>query len=112
MLHQCAVDGCPNKSDTIIHYILPEEPIRRQQWVDFLRRQRSADISRCTRICGSHFSEDSFTKLDLGFTKRLILNVNAVPSIYTDDVKAVLERSHANEVSVHTDSLILPSYSS
>ncbi|XP_063062319.1 zinc finger protein 33B-like [Engraulis encrasicolus] len=96
MLHQCAVDGCPNKSDTIIHYILPEEPIRRQQWVDFLRRQRSADISRCTRICSSHFSEDSFTKLDLGFTKRLILNVNAVPSIYTD-VKAVLERSHANE---------------
>ncbi|XP_063063454.1 gastrula zinc finger protein XlCGF48.2-like [Engraulis encrasicolus] len=86
MIHKCAVGGCPNQSDTIIHYTLPEETSRRRQWVQFMRRGgKGVDISLSSRICGSHFSEDSFSKLDLGFTTRLILNVNAVPTIYPGD---------------------------
>ncbi|KAG5268114.1 hypothetical protein AALO_G00208400 [Alosa alosa] len=98
MIHECAVDGCPNKSDTIIHYTLPEEPTRRQQWIQFLQRSRKIDTSCVnTRICGSHFTEDSFTKLNLGFTTRLILNVNAVPSIYPDGLTTQPKQKEGNE---------------
>uniref|UniRef100_A0A8C1IEQ4 C2H2-type domain-containing protein n=1 Tax=Cyprinus carpio TaxID=7962 RepID=A0A8C1IEQ4_CYPCA len=31
MLHKCVVGGCPNRSDTIIHYMLPEDPKRRTE---------------------------------------------------------------------------------
>ncbi|XP_062377473.1 zinc finger protein 37 [Sardina pilchardus] len=98
MIHECAVDGCPNKSDTIIHYTLPEEPTRRQKWIEFLQRSRKIDPSCVnTRICGSHFTEDSFTKLNLGFTTRLILNVNAVPCIYPDALTTQPKQIKANE---------------
>lgn len=99
MIHKCAVGGCPNQSDTIIHYTLPEETSRRRQWVQFMRRGgKGVDISLSSRICGSHFSEDSFSKLDLGFTTRLILNVNAVPTIYPGDFT---EAKKQHDVSFH-----------
>lgn len=85
MIHKCAVFGCPNRSDSIIHYCLPEDIKRRERWVQFIERGNTeGDICLTSRICGVHFSEDSFTKLDLGFTSRLILNVDAVPSVYPE----------------------------
>ncbi|XP_012688675.2 gastrula zinc finger protein xFG20-1-like [Clupea harengus] len=87
MIHKCAVAGCPNKSDTIIHYTLPEELNRRRQWTQFVERGgKEENVSVSSRICGSHFAEDNFTKLDLGFTTRLILNVNAIPTIYPEEL--------------------------
>ncbi|KAI4898350.1 hypothetical protein NFI96_011758 [Prochilodus magdalenae] len=87
MAHKCVVGGCPNSSDTIIHYILPEEPKRRSSWLQFIERSKDdgENISGLSRVCAEHFSQDSFTKLDLGFTTRLILNVDAVPTIYPGD---------------------------
>ncbi|XP_017572405.1 histone-lysine N-methyltransferase PRDM9 [Pygocentrus nattereri] len=87
MAHKCVVGGCPNSSDTIIHYILPEEPRRRSLWLQFIERSKGngEHISVSSRVCGDHFSQDSFTQLDLGFTTRLILNVDAVPTIYPVD---------------------------
>lgn len=96
MIHKCAVDGCPNKSDTIIHYTLPEEEKRRRQWIRFMERGGKEMDFSSSRICGSHFTEDSFTKLDLGFTTRLILHVNAVPTLYPEDLVKLQKEFHVS----------------
>ncbi|XP_062377469.1 gastrula zinc finger protein xFG20-1-like [Sardina pilchardus] len=94
MIHKCAVTGCPNRSDSIIHYTLPEEESRRLRWIQFMERGGKEMDASALRICGSHFTEDSFTKLDLGFTTRLILSVNAVPTIYPEDLLKLQKESH------------------
>ncbi|XP_031652460.1 zinc finger protein 354A [Oncorhynchus kisutch] len=93
-IHRCIVRGCANKSDAIIHYSLPEEPQRRQQWLQFINESNSGEnIPVVSRLCGDHFTEECFTKLDLGFTTRLILNLDAVPTIYSTD-KTSAYRQH------------------
>ncbi|KAK6293070.1 hypothetical protein J4Q44_G00365710 [Coregonus suidteri] len=93
-IHRCIVRGCANKSDAIIHYSLPEEPQRRQQWLQFINASNSGEnIPDVSRLCGDHFTEECFTKLDLGFTTRLILNLDAVPTIYSTD-KTSAYRQH------------------
>ncbi|XP_066541069.1 myoneurin [Hoplias malabaricus] len=87
MAHKCVVGGCPNRSDTVIHYILPEEPRRRSLWLQFIEHSKNdgEQIDISSRVCGEHFSRENFTKLDLGFTTRLVLNVDAVPTIFPRD---------------------------
>ncbi|XP_014014886.1 zinc finger protein 394 isoform X1 [Salmo salar] len=93
-IHRCIVRGCANKSDAIIHYSLPEEPQRRQLWLQFINASNSGEnIPGVSRLCGDHFTEDCFTKLDLGFTTRLILNLDAVPTIYSTN-KTSAYRQH------------------
>ncbi|XP_028813271.1 zinc finger protein 16 [Denticeps clupeoides] len=82
MVHKCAVGGCPNTSDTVIHYLLPEEPLRRQRWLRFVRRSNAGrEAAEGSRVCGRHFSADSFTKLKMASGTRLILHVHAVPTV-------------------------------
>ncbi|XP_041736052.1 zinc finger protein 39 isoform X1 [Coregonus clupeaformis] len=89
-IHKCIVRGCANQSDAIIHYSLPEEPQRRQQWLQFIKGSNpGAQITDVSRLCGDHFTEECFTKLDLGFTTRLILNLDAIPTIYSTDKTSV-----------------------
>ncbi|XP_076869537.1 uncharacterized protein LOC143519706 [Brachyhypopomus gauderio] len=87
MIHKCVITGCPNSSDTIIHYILPEEPNRRSLWLQFIERSEGGggSVPASSRVCGAHFPQDCFTEVDLGFTMQLILNVDAVPTIYPGD---------------------------
>ncbi|KAG9283370.1 zinc finger and BTB domain-containing protein 24-like [Astyanax mexicanus] len=87
MVHKCVVSGCPNSSNTIIHYILPEEPKRLSLWLQFIQSSKPAGelIPQSCRVCGDHFSPESFTQLDLGFTTRFILNIDAVPTVYHSD---------------------------
>ncbi|XP_014036997.2 zinc finger protein 777 [Salmo salar] len=93
-IHKCIIRGCANQSDAIIHYSLPEEPQRRQRWLQFINGSNPGEqIPDVSRLCGDHFTEECFTKLDLGFTTRLILNLDAIPSIYSTD-KTSAYRKH------------------
>ncbi|KAJ8010770.1 hypothetical protein DPEC_G00078600 [Dallia pectoralis] len=93
-IQKCIVRGCANKSDAIIHYNLPEDPQRREQWMRFLRESNpGAQIPYVSRLCGAHFTGECFTKLDLGFTTKLILNLDAVPTVYSTD-KTSAHRQH------------------
>ncbi|XP_021418038.2 zinc finger and BTB domain-containing protein 24 isoform X1 [Oncorhynchus mykiss] len=93
-IHKCIVRGCANQSDAIIHYSLPEEPQRRQRWLQFINGSNPGEqIPDVSRLCGDHFAEECFTELDLGFTTRLILNLDAIPSIYSSD-KTSAYRKH------------------
>lgn len=83
---ECAVLGCKPKPGASFHHF-PRDAILRQQWLKFIQRhcgQSLKDVER-TRVCSGHFSQESFINFmqkSLGFTKRLILSPDAVPSIY------------------------------
>ncbi len=85
MLHKCVVGGCPNRSDTVIHYMLPEDPERRSLWLKFIEDSRGdgEDASSSCRVCGDHFSEENYFKMDLGYCTCMILSVDAVPTVQT-----------------------------
>ncbi|KAF4095800.1 histone-lysine N-methyltransferase PRDM9 [Onychostoma macrolepis] len=85
MLHKCVVGGCPNRSDTIIHYMLPEDPKRRSLWLKFIEDSKCdvEDATSSCRVCGDHFSEENYFKMDLGYTTCMILSVDAVPTVQT-----------------------------
>ncbi|XP_026057129.1 zinc finger protein 112-like [Carassius auratus] len=83
MLHKCVVGGCPNRSDTIIHYMLPEDPKRRSLWLKFIEDSKAEDPTSSCRVCGQHFSEENYFKMDLGYTTCMILSVDAVPTVLT-----------------------------
>ncbi|XP_067290937.1 zinc finger protein OZF [Pseudorasbora parva] len=84
-LHKCVVGGCPNRSDTIIHYMLPEDPKRRNLWLKFIDDSKANEENATSpfRVCGDHFSEENYFKMDLGYTTCMILSVDAVPTVYT-----------------------------
>lgn len=85
----CLVRGCGAVSGSSMHY-LPKDPELRQKWVDFIFRGRPVpDSVDRVRICSVHFTEGCFTNYRqklMGFSKRLILTNNAVPTleIFTD----------------------------
>ncbi|XP_043082314.1 zinc finger protein 133 [Puntigrus tetrazona] len=85
MRHKCVVGGCPNRSDTIIHYKLPEDPKRRSLWLKFIKdsKANAEDATSSCRVCGNHFSEEDYFKMDLGYTTCMILSVDAVPTVQT-----------------------------
>ncbi|XP_051542991.1 zinc finger protein 432 [Myxocyprinus asiaticus] len=99
MLHKCVVGGCPNRSDTIIHYILPEDPKRRSLWLKFIEDSKAdgENASSSCRVCGDHFSEENYFKLDLGCTTRMILSVDAVPTIVSVNRSSLTENKNQNE---------------
>ncbi|CAM4722827.1 unnamed protein product [Leuciscus chuanchicus] len=84
MVHKCVVGGCPNRSETIIHYMLPEDPKRRKLWLKFIKDSKADEenASPSCRVCGDHFSEENYFKMDLGYTTCMILSVDAVPTVY------------------------------
>ncbi|XP_056593797.1 zinc finger protein 454 [Triplophysa dalaica] len=99
MLQKCAVGGCPNRSDTIILYILPEDPKRRSAWMEFMEdtKANGENVSSSCRVCGDHFSEDCYFKLDLGYTTCKILSVDAVPTILSVNRSCETVNSIQNE---------------
>ncbi|KAI2648953.1 Zinc finger protein 865 [Labeo rohita] len=94
MLHKCVVGGCPNRSDTIIHYMLPEDPKRRSLWLKFIEDSKAdgQDATSSCRVCGDHFSEENYFKMDLGYTTCMILSVDAVPTVHTVSPPSETER--------------------
>ncbi|TRY69868.1 hypothetical protein DNTS_015333 [Danionella cerebrum] len=92
MTLKCVIRGCPNTSDTIIHYMLPMDPQRRRLWVKFIEKHKSSEDadydwrnsgSSC-RVCGDHFPEADYITVDLGNSTCKILSVDAVPTVYDD----------------------------
>jgi len=85
MVHKCVVGGCPNRSETIIHYMLPEDPKRRKLWLKFIEDSKTDEesASPSCRVCGDHFSEENYFRINLGHTTCMILSVDAVPTVHT-----------------------------
>ncbi|XP_016385513.1 zinc finger protein 2-like [Sinocyclocheilus rhinocerous] len=94
MLHKCVVGGCPNRSDIIIHYMLPEDPKRRSLWLKFIEDSKDdgENATSSCRVCGNHFSEENYFKMDLGYATCMILSVDAVPTLHTVDRSSETER--------------------
>nr|XP_043887306.1 probable serine/threonine-protein kinase kinX isoform X2 [Solea senegalensis] len=79
----CSVVNCDSSRRSVQRYILPEDPEKRLQWVQFvfevngqrLKESSCADIT----ICGEHFTHDCFEYAgDSGFAQ---LKPSAVPSV-------------------------------
>lgn len=106
MVHKCVVGGCPNRSDNIIHYMLPEDPKRRNLWLKFIEDSTANEenaTSSC-RVCGDHFSEENYFKMDLGYTTCMILSVDAVPTVHVNRSSASeKEIREAEDESVEDD---------
>lgn len=100
MAHKCDVGGCPNRSDTIIHYMLPEDTKRRSVWMKFMEDSKSNgdSVSSSSRVCGDHFSEECYFKLDLGYTTCKILGIDAVPTLFCVNRSSETQNNIQNEV--------------
>lgn len=59
------------------------------------------DLSSSCRVCGDHFSEDSYFKLDLGYATCKILSVDAVPTIHSVNKSCETVNTAQNEVSIY-----------
>ncbi|KAK9953263.1 hypothetical protein ABG768_017268 [Culter alburnus] len=107
MIHKCVVGGCPNRSDNIIHYMLPEDPKRRSLWLKFIEDSKADEenANSSCRVCGDHFSEENYFKMDLGYTTCLILSVDAVPTVFTVNRSSETEKElgEAEDESVEND---------
>nr|XP_021329463.1 zinc finger protein 845 [Danio rerio] len=107
MIHKCVIGGCPNRSDSIIHYMLPEDPRRRSLWMKFIEDSEAAvavgSAGSSWRVCGDHFSEESFFTLNLGFSTCRILSVDAVPTVHPAARTAEKETPEAETESVEND---------
>uniref|UniRef100_A0A3Q3IHM3 THAP-type domain-containing protein n=1 Tax=Monopterus albus TaxID=43700 RepID=A0A3Q3IHM3_MONAL len=67
------------------HY-LPEDPLLWQKWLEFICCNCALTLSgvEVIQICSTHFIEESFLSFiqkALGFTKKLILKPDAIPTV-------------------------------
>ena len=94
---KCSVVGCEGKDATSSH-IFPkdDDKVRQKQWLDACGIKNYAN---CDRVCGLHFTEDSFVKsvkAELyGKQNRKVLKGNAVPTI---GVKLTVDNLYGNQV--------------
>ncbi|XP_064189910.1 uncharacterized protein LOC135253958 isoform X1 [Anguilla rostrata] len=103
----CAVLGCDPEAGTSFHS-LPKEPVLKQKWVAFVYRNRVhvPDSIEGIRVCSAHFTDDCFQNLmqkSMGFAKKLILNPDAVPTVYPGITAAATGSQHVCDAKPDSD---------
>ncbi|KAK2870134.1 hypothetical protein Q8A67_024526 [Cirrhinus molitorella] len=87
--------------------MLPEDPKRRSLWLKFIEDSKAngENATSSCRVCGDHFSEENYFKMDLGYTTCTILSVDAVPTVNTVNRLSETEKEvqEAEDVSVEDD---------
>ncbi|XP_053945484.1 uncharacterized protein LOC128854977 isoform X2 [Anastrepha ludens] len=85
---RCAVQSCRkgngNKASDISFFSFPSNEAVAQKWKQFCQRTQDFNI-RTSYICMYHFIRDDFEnrlKFEMGFSKKLYLKRNVVPTIY------------------------------
>ncbi|XP_054725731.1 uncharacterized protein LOC129235744 [Anastrepha obliqua] len=85
---RCAVQSCRkgngNKASDISFFSFPSNEVLAQKWKQFCQRTQDFNI-RTSYICMYHFIRDDFEnrlKFEMGFSKKLYLKRNVVPTIY------------------------------
>ena len=79
----CPVPNCPTYNEIKGYYAIPQNPIRRQEWLDACMLQE-ASTSMFAKICWKHFSKEDFvneiTEEKIAQCKFGHLKKNVVPS--------------------------------
>ncbi|XP_067287358.1 uncharacterized protein [Pseudorasbora parva] len=89
MADTCSVVGCKaQKGQMVSLHVLPNDQKLRSKWVQFIGNNCNVRAKLPSRIyvCSRHFPEncfENFIMTKLGFASKLILKLNAVPSIYS-----------------------------
>ncbi|XP_037577183.1 uncharacterized protein LOC119459527 [Dermacentor silvarum] len=87
----CSVEFCASKcGDGHSFHRFPNDPVLKQVWADFVRRDRGRDWTpnKHSVVCSRHFVPDSYTRnvqylADFGLErKKQRLRPNAVPTVY------------------------------
>ncbi|KAL6490874.1 hypothetical protein MHYP_G00012190 [Metynnis hypsauchen] len=97
MAETCFVFGCRVKGENVSFHMLPKDLKIREKWVQFIWKNRTvpAKLPEKARVCSSHFPEDcfvNFTQKQMGFATKLILKLDAVPSICAGDTASTSQR--------------------
>lgn len=104
---RCAVPSC-GKTQSL--HGLPSDPNLRKQWVNFIFNEVPDRIIKSLFVCSLHFTTDSFTnktQFDAGFSERLKVKDDAVPTILDPKVMQPQRSSVSNSVFTMSQMLCL-----
>ena len=91
MPHNCCVPLCTKSGHRIVDgkrvsfHSIPAKQSIRLQWIHAIRRDpgKVFKITRQTKVCSLHFTEDDFMKDPAGLSTKRTLLPNAVPSVFS-----------------------------
>ncbi len=81
----------PNCGKTQSLHCLPSDPNVRKEWMNFIFNEVPDRVSKNSVLCSFHFTADLFTnktQFDAGFSERLKLKDDAVPTLFDPTVIA------------------------
>ncbi|XP_056315543.1 transcription factor Sp3 isoform X2 [Danio aesculapii] len=91
---RCAVPSCGRTQSL---HGLPSDPNLRKHWVNFIFNEVPDRLIKSLFVCSLHFTTDSFTnktQFDAGFSERLKVKDDAVPTILDPKVMQPQRSSH------------------